>query len=116
MVPELRPRGIGEMLDVAVAIYRASARRLVLVALVVEVPVQLLMTIVLLSAQPQSFNVNIAGSASPTTSSSGSSPGFGGWCVRVGCGGWRRGTSTSRARRCPRSLMSRRMGVQRANL
>ena len=33
MVPELRPRGIGEMLDVAVAIYRASARRLVLVAL-----------------------------------------------------------------------------------
>lgn len=66
MVPELRPRGIGEMLDVAVAIYRACARRLVFVALLVEVPVQLLMTIVLLSAQPQSFNVNIAGSASPT--------------------------------------------------
>jgi len=66
MVPELRPRGIGEMLDVAVAVYRASARRLVLVALLVEVPVQLIMTIVLLSAQPQSFNVNIAGSASPT--------------------------------------------------
>jgi len=66
MVPELRPRGIGEMLDVAVAVYRASARRLVLVALLVEVPVKLIMTIVLLSAQPQSFNVNIAGSASPT--------------------------------------------------
>jgi hypothetical protein len=66
MVQELRPRGIGEMLDVAVAIYRGSARRLVLVALVVEVPVQLLMTIVLLSAQPESFNVNIAGNATPT--------------------------------------------------
>jgi hypothetical protein len=66
MVPDLRPRGIGEMLDVAVAIYRSHARRLVIVALVVEVPVQLLMTIVLLSAQPDSFAVNIAGNASPT--------------------------------------------------
>jgi hypothetical protein len=66
MVPDLRPRGIGEMLDVAVAIYRRHARRLVLVALVVEVPVQLLVTIVLLSAQPDSFTVNIAGNASPT--------------------------------------------------
>jgi hypothetical protein len=54
------------MLDVAVAIYRRHARRLVLVALVVEVPVQLLVTIVLLSAQPDSFTVNIAGNASPT--------------------------------------------------
>jgi hypothetical protein len=66
MVPELRPRGIGEMLDVAVAIYRGCARRLVLVALVIEVPVQLLTTIVLLSAQPSGFDVTIAGSASPT--------------------------------------------------
>jgi hypothetical protein len=69
MVPDLRPRGIGEMLDVAVAIYRSHARRLVIVALVVEVPVQLLMTIVLLSAQPDSFAVNIAGNASPTFAS-----------------------------------------------
>jgi hypothetical protein len=69
MVPDLRPRGIGEMLDVAVAIYRRCARRLVVVALVIEVPVQLLMTIVLLSAQPDSFSVNIAGNASPTFAS-----------------------------------------------
>ena len=54
------------MLDVAVAIYRSCARRLVLVALAVEVPVQLLVTIVLLSAQPDSFAVNITGSAAPT--------------------------------------------------
>ena len=54
------------MLDVAVAIYRGCARRLVVVALVVEVPVQMLMTIVLLSAQPESFSVNLTGNASPT--------------------------------------------------
>jgi hypothetical protein len=66
MVPELRARGIGEMLDVAVTLYRACARRLILIALVVEVPLQLLMTTVLLSAQPDGFDINISGNASPT--------------------------------------------------
>src|SRR3954471_20205327 len=66
MVPELRARGIGEILDVAVVVYRRSARRLLLVALIVEVPVQVLMTIVLLSAQPEGFDVSIAGTPSPT--------------------------------------------------
>jgi hypothetical protein len=65
MVPDLRPRGIGEMLDAAVALYRARFRRLMFVALAVVVPVQVLSTLVLLSAQPDSFSVSFTGSATP---------------------------------------------------
>src|SRR6478672_8668510 len=66
MVPELRPRGIGEMLDLAVALYRARFTRLIGLAAFVVVPVQVLSTIVLLSAQPDSLRVNVAGTTSPS--------------------------------------------------
>ena len=52
VIPELRPRGIGEILDAAVALYRARFGQLVRYAAIVVVPVQVLLTLVLLSAQP----------------------------------------------------------------
>lgn len=66
MVPELRPRGIGEMLDTAVRLYRSRARHLILIAALVIVPVQVLNTIVLLSAQPSGFKIGPTGGVSPT--------------------------------------------------
>jgi hypothetical protein len=65
MVPELRPRGIGEILDSAVALYRARFTRLTLVAAAVVVPVQLLSALVLLSAQPDHFTLNVTGTVTP---------------------------------------------------
>jgi hypothetical protein len=64
MVPELRPRGIGEMLDAAVALYRARFGQLVRITLAVIVPVQILNTLVLLSAEPDSFRPNLTGGVS----------------------------------------------------
>jgi hypothetical protein len=49
MVPELRPRGVGEMLDAAVALYRVRFRRLVLTALAVVAPTQVLITLLFIS-------------------------------------------------------------------
>jgi hypothetical protein len=65
MVPELRPRGIGEILDGAVALYRARFTRLVRVAAAVVVPVQLLSALVFLSAQPDRYTFSVAGTATP---------------------------------------------------
>ena len=65
MVPDLRPRGVGEILDAAAALYRARFGQLVRCAAIIVVPVQLLLTIVLLSAQPDRFSVSITGSATP---------------------------------------------------
>jgi hypothetical protein len=65
VIPELRPRGIGEILDAAVSLYRARFGLLVRYAAVVVVPVQVLATIVLLSAQPDRFSVTLNGSATP---------------------------------------------------
>jgi len=65
MVPELRARGIGETLDVAVSLYRARFGRLIALAAIVVVPVQALSVIVLLSAQPDHVDVNVFGSTSP---------------------------------------------------
>jgi hypothetical protein len=70
MVPDLRPRGIGEILDSAVALYRARFKKLVLVAAVVVVPVQVLSAIVLLSAQPKGFSLSVTGSVTPQYDSS----------------------------------------------
>jgi hypothetical protein len=70
MVPELRPRGIGEILDSAVALYRARITRLTLVAAAVVVPVQFLSALVLLSAQPDHFTLNVTGTVSPQYDSS----------------------------------------------
>ena len=72
MVPELRPRGIGEMLDAAVALYRARFGRLVRITLAVIVPVQILNTIILLSAQPDSFRPNLTGGVTASYDDAGS--------------------------------------------
>jgi hypothetical protein len=65
MVPDLRPRGIGEILDAAAALYRAQFGRLVRYAAIIVVPVQAFLAIVLLSAQPDHFSVGFTGSATP---------------------------------------------------
>ena len=65
MVPELRPRGIGEILDSAVALYRARFTRLVVVAAAVVVPVQVVSAIVLLSAQPDHYSLSVTGAVTP---------------------------------------------------
>jgi hypothetical protein len=61
----MRPRGIGEILDAAVSLYRARFGQLVRYAAIVVVPVQLLLTIVLLSAQPDNYSVSVSGNATP---------------------------------------------------
>ncbi|HET9727885.1 MAG TPA: hypothetical protein VFR41_00615 [Acidimicrobiia bacterium] len=69
MVPELRPRGIGEMLDAAVALYRARFTKLIPVSLAVVIPVQAFTTMVLLSAEPDRFQISPTGSVTPQYSS-----------------------------------------------
>src|SRR5471030_2724444 len=70
MVPELRARGIGEILDSAVSLYRARFTRLALVAAAIVVPVQILSALVLLSAQPDRFTLGVTGSVTPQYDSS----------------------------------------------
>jgi hypothetical protein len=65
MVPDLRPRGIGEILDSAVALYRARFTKLLLVAATVVIPVQILSALVLLSAEPKGFSLNVTGTVTP---------------------------------------------------
>jgi hypothetical protein len=65
VIPELRPRGVGEILDAAVSLYRARFGLLVRYAAIVVVPVQLLLTVVLLSAQPDNYSVTVTGNATP---------------------------------------------------
>jgi hypothetical protein len=82
MVSELRPRGIGEILDTAVALYRARFRKLVLVAATVVIPVQVLSALVLLSAQPDSYDrLNVTGSVSPQYDSNSAFIGFAAFIV-----------------------------------
>ena len=61
----MRPRGIGEILDAAVVLYRNRFGQLVRYAAIVIIPVQVLLTLVLLSAQPDRFTVTITGNATP---------------------------------------------------
>src|SRR3954453_15971183 len=65
MVSELRPRGIGEILDSSVALYRARFSTLARLAAIIVIPVQLLSALVLISAQPDDFDVNIRGAVTP---------------------------------------------------
>ena len=65
MVPDLRPRGIGEILDAGVALYRARFKQLVLTTAVVVLPLQALATLVTLSAEPDHFTVSASGSPTP---------------------------------------------------
>ena len=61
----MRPRGIGEILDAAVVLYRNRFGQLVRYAAIVIIPVQALLTVVLLSAQPDRFTITITGNATP---------------------------------------------------
>jgi hypothetical protein len=63
VVPELRPRSVGEILDAAVRLYRARLGSLLLVSAVVLVPVSLLSMLVLLSALPDESSVGITTNA-----------------------------------------------------
>jgi len=82
MVSELRPRGIGEILDTAVALYRARFRKLTLVTATVVIPVQVLSALVLLSAQPESYDrLNVTGSVSPQYDSNSALIGFAAFLV-----------------------------------
>ncbi|MGQ0824420.1 MAG: hypothetical protein ACT4OX_05200 [Actinomycetota bacterium] len=65
MVQDLRPRSVGEILDVAVSLYRARFPALMLVTLFVEIPVQILSMLVLLSALPDDFEVGYTGQIQP---------------------------------------------------
>lgn len=65
MVPDLRPRGIGEILDASVVLYRKRFGQLVRYSAIAVVPVQLLLMLVLLSAQPDRFSLTLNGSATP---------------------------------------------------
>jgi len=82
MVSELRPRGIGEILDTAVALYRARFRKLTLVTATVVIPVQVLSALVLLSAQPESYDrLNVTGSVGPQYDSNSALIGFAAFLV-----------------------------------
>jgi len=70
MVSELRPRGIGEILDTGIALYRARFTRLVRISAAVVIPVQILGALVLLSAQPTGYTLNVTGSVTPQYDSS----------------------------------------------
>jgi hypothetical protein len=52
MLPDLRPRGVGEILDVAVTIFRARFGPLVRVAFLVALPAQVITVLVLWSTTP----------------------------------------------------------------
>jgi hypothetical protein len=58
VLPELRPRGIGEILDTAVALYRARIGRLLGLTALVVVPVQALSALVLMSGRPDTFDTD----------------------------------------------------------
>jgi hypothetical protein len=69
VVPELRPRSVGEVLDSAVLLYRARFGALMRVAIAILVPVAILTTLVLLSALPDDFTVGFNGEATPVYNS-----------------------------------------------
>jgi hypothetical protein len=70
MVPELRPRGIGEMLDAAISLYRARFRRVFLTSLLVVVPIEALIVLLLISAEPTTrVSVDQSGTFQVTTQS-----------------------------------------------
>ena len=52
MVPDLRPRGIGEILDAAAVLYRSQFGAARSLCGIIVVPVQAFLAIVLISAQP----------------------------------------------------------------
>jgi hypothetical protein len=69
VVPELRPRSVGEVLDTAVLLYRARFGALMRVAIAILIPVAILTTLVLLSALPDDYSVGFNGEATPVYNS-----------------------------------------------
>ncbi|MGH8978702.1 MAG: hypothetical protein ACRDV7_11545 [Acidimicrobiia bacterium] len=65
MVPELRPRSVGEVLDAAVLLYRARFGALMRSAAIIVVPLTVLILLIQLSAQPDNFTVGLTGEATP---------------------------------------------------
>jgi hypothetical protein len=63
VVPELRPRSVGEVLDAAVRLYRARFGSLMTVSIVVLIPVSILSMFVLLSALPDEGPVGVTTSS-----------------------------------------------------
>ena len=65
MIPELRPRSVGEVLDAAVLLYRARFGALMKVAAIVVIPLTVLILLIQLSALPDEFTVGLTGEATP---------------------------------------------------
>ncbi len=65
MLPELRPLGVGETLDAAVAVYRRRFWPLLKLTALVVLPVQALQTVVLLSSTPDSLTRGMTGTLAP---------------------------------------------------
>ncbi len=61
MLENLRPRGVGEILDAAVALYRARFGALVRLTVLVVVPVQLLNVLITLSTRPDDVTFGATG-------------------------------------------------------
>lgn len=66
MLPDLRPRGVGEILDAAVALYRARWATLMRLITVVVLPVQVLSVLVQLSTEPESDPSGLSGLSGST--------------------------------------------------
>jgi hypothetical protein len=64
--PDLRPRGVGEVLDVAVAVFRARARPMLALTAAVVVPVQAFGLMVTLSTSPDDVDRTITGAQAPS--------------------------------------------------
>jgi hypothetical protein len=63
MLENLRPRGVGEILDAAVALYRARFAALVRLTAIVVIPVQLLNVLITLSTRPSDVTFGATGPA-----------------------------------------------------
>jgi hypothetical protein len=61
VLPNLRPRGVGETLDAAVALYRSRFGALVRITALVVIPVQMLNVLVTLSTSPSGSTVGPSG-------------------------------------------------------
>jgi len=65
VIPELRPRSVGEVLDAAVLLYRARFGALMKAAAIVVIPLTVLILLIQLSALPDEFTVGLTGEATP---------------------------------------------------
>ena len=66
MLNQLRPLGVGETLDAAVAVYRRRFWPLLRLTAMVVLPVQALQTVILLSATPEGLTRSMTGTLAPS--------------------------------------------------